>query len=397
MREYGQATEAMTSVVMSLLARREELAQQLAAHLRANVEQYRQDPALAGDVLTDAAEAYLTAVLSRFTVDRPFDTAYARRAGRERARSGIPLSTVMEAYRVGISHIWEVVADAAQVARVPPQDLIAVTASLWQGQDLFTSAMAEGYRQENTAMLLRQQEERAALVEALLVGRVLPQATLWEIADVLRLPPTGPFVVVAAGLEQIGRQVLPGVEARLRVLDVASAWRLLPDQQVGIIRVRSGGETRRLHDELARFPSARQGVSPVFEELTGAAGALRLARIAMTAGAAGGGVVTFDEAPLAVTSVADPEVSRRVLSTVFGALTSMGGEDKRLLLDTFDAWMDAGGSADVAAGRLFCHPNTVRQRLRRLEERTNRSLTNPKDLTELCLAAEIERHTPPGT
>jgi len=387
----------MTSVVTSLLSRREELSQQLAAHLRANVERYRQDPVLAGGVLTDAAEVYLTAVLGRFTNDRPFDTTYARRAGRERARAGIPLSIVMEAYRIGISHIWEVIADAAQAARVPPQDLIAVTASLWQGQDLFTSAMAEGYREESTSILLRQQEERAALVEALLTGRVLPQATLWEIADVLRLPSTGPFVVVAAALEQIGRQVLPGVEGRLQVVDVASAWRLLPDQQVGIVRVRSSAETRRLHDELGSYPTARQGLSPVFEALTGAAGALRLARIAMTASAAGGGVVTFDEAPLAVTSVADPEVSRRVVGTVFGALTSMGGEDKRLLLDTFDAWMDAGGSADVAAGRLFCHPNTVRQRLRRLEERTSRSLTNPKDLTELCLAAEIERHTLPAT
>lgn len=387
----------MTLVVTSLLSRRNELAGQLAAHLRANVGRYGEDPVLAGDVLTDAAEAYLSAVLGRFTSDRPFDTTYARRAGRERARAGIPLSTVMEAYRIGISHIWEIVADAAQVAHVPPEDLISVTASLWQGQDLFTSAMAEGYREERTSILLRQQEERAALVEALLTGRVLPQATLWEIADVLRLPSDGPFVVVAAALEQIGRQVLPGVEDRLRVVDVASAWRLLPDQQIGIIRVRSVADTRRLLDELASYPTARQGVSPSFDALTGAAGALRLARIAMTAGAASGSVVTFDEAPLAVTSVADPEVARRVVGTVFGALASMGGEDRRLLLDTFDAWMDAGGSADVAASRLFCHPNTVRQRLRRLEERTGRSLTNPRELTELCLAAEIERHTLPAT
>ena len=63
-------------------------------------------------------------------------------------------------------------------------------------------------------------------------------------------------------------------------------------------------------------------------------------------------------------------------------------------LDTFQAWVDAGGSANAAAAKIFCHPNTVRHRLRRVEELCGRSLSRPRDLAELCLAFEAERRLP---
>jgi DNA-binding PucR family transcriptional regulator len=48
------------------------------------------------------------------------------------------------------------------------------------------------------------------------------------------------------------------------------------------------------------------------------------------------------------------------------------------------------GSIPEAAAALFCHPNTVRHRLRRIEEYTGRSINVPLDLAELCLAFEID-------
>jgi DNA-binding PucR family transcriptional regulator len=45
----------------------------------------------------------------------------------------------------------------------------------------------------------------------------------------------------------------------------------------------------------------------------------------------------------------------------------------------------------AAAELLCCHPNTVRYRLRRIEKRTGRSLSRPRDLAELCLAFEVHR------
>ena len=48
-------------------------------------------------------------------------------------------------------------------------------------------------------------------------------------------------------------------------------------------------------------------------------------------------------------------------------------------------------SVRSAAEVLICHPNTVRHRLRRIEKRTGRSLSRPKDVAELCLAFEVHR------
>jgi PucR C-terminal helix-turn-helix domain len=55
---------------------------------------------------------------------------------------------------------------------------------------------------------------------------------------------------------------------------------------------------------------------------------------------------------------------------------------------------DSGGSASQAAARLFCHPNTVRHRLRRISAATGRSLSAPRDVAELCLAPDAARQHP---
>jgi DNA-binding PucR family transcriptional regulator len=49
------------------------------------------------------------------------------------------------------------------------------------------------------------------------------------------------------------------------------------------------------------------------------------------------------------------------------------------------------GSLNAAGELLFCHPNTVRYRLHRIEQRTRRSLSRPRDVAELCLVFEVHR------
>ena len=59
------------------------------------------------------------------------------------------------------------------------------------------------------------------------------------------------------------------------------------------------------------------------------------------------------------------------------------GKRGDVLLETVEAWLDHGGSIDQIAHHMFCHPNTVRPRLRREEMHTGRSVNNPRDATEL--------------
>ncbi|MEU8823589.1 helix-turn-helix domain-containing protein [Streptomyces sp. NPDC048636] len=98
-----------------------------------------------------------------------------------------------------------------------------------------------------------------------------------------------------------------------------------------------------------------------------------------------------DRDPLAIAAAGAPQVMRAVARTTLGALDRVAERDRSLLLDTFAAWLDADGSADRAAAALFCHPNTVRHRLRRLQDQTGRSLSRPRELAELTLALEVDR------
>jgi DNA-binding PucR family transcriptional regulator len=72
----------------------------------------------------------------------------------------------------------------------------------------------------------------------------------------------------------------------------------------------------------------------------------------------------------------------------FGDLSD---EERELLFETFRVWQENDASVSAAAERLFCHPNTVRHRLRRIEKRTDRSLSRPRDVAELCLVFEVHR------
>lgn len=204
--------------------------------------------------------------------------------------------------------------------------------------------------------------------------------------------------MVAAELPAIGKLGLPTIENKLSARDVRSAWRLLPDLQVGIVHLR-GPETAvplaTLVEVLRHAATARVGISPPFGELAETSDALRFARVALTGSLPEGSLVSvFDGIPLAVAAVSAPEAMAKIRSLVLGHLDELPAEERAVLLDTLHAWLQAGGSANDAAAKVYCHPNTVRHRLRRIEERTGRSLSRPWDLAELCLAFEVERRLP---
>ena len=132
--------------------------------------------------------------------------------------------------------------------------MLDATARVFLAQDTFTQAMTSAYRQQLTAQILEQEEERSALVEALLSRRITDSQSLWEAADLLRLPTTGPYVVVAAELPAIGKLGLPAIENKLAARDIRSAWRLLPDLHVGIVHRAGAGDARHARHADRRAP-----------------------------------------------------------------------------------------------------------------------------------------------
>ncbi len=132
------------------------------------------------------------------------------------------------------------------------------------------------------------------------------------------------------------------------------------------------------------------GLSPEFSDLRAVKASMRLARLALRASSGSRRIVSYDSDPLSILAAALPEVMEQLAEPVLAGLSRMPSREKELLLKTFGAWRDNGGSADRAATVLFCHPNTVRHRLRRLEQASGRSLSDPKSTMELGIAYEYQ-------
>src|SRR6185437_6972787 len=127
-------------------------------------------------------------------------------------------------------------------------------------------------------------------------------------AGQLRLPINGPFVVIAAQAPSAGDEPLPEIESKLRSLDIFSAWRRLPDVQVGIVHVESHRKLDRVVALMSRTTTARVGVSAAFTELRDTPRALHVARVMLRSTTdSTSSVAVFDGSILATAAVSAPE------------------------------------------------------------------------------------------
>lgn len=383
-------------LVKTMVARADELAHAMSEEIRAAVSFYGANAGIVtSEDLHRSCLSHMSYMLEALVGDHEADVSIAEEAGVRRAVAGVPLVAVMSAYRVGFRFLWETSLAEAKKLDVPAEAILSTTSQILIAQETFTQAMTGAYREELTRQVLGKEEERSALVEAILMGRITDTRNLWDAADILRLPTTGPYVVVAAQVPSIGRTGLPEVESRLDTRDIKSAWRLLPDLQVGIVHVRRPSAHDDLLEVLRGLASARVGLSPQFRDLSETGDALRFARLAIAGKESDDGLIrVFDDSPLAIAAVAAPEVMQRISRDMLGRLGGLPADERKLLVATFEAWLDAGGSTNETAAKTFVHPNTVRHRLHRIEEYTGKSLTRPRDIAELCLAFEVDRQLP---
>jgi len=258
--------------------------------------------------------------------------------------------------------------------------------------ELIAAAVVAGHRDEQKRQLLAEGSQRSNLIDALLEGRALDEWSLRDLACQLRLPIDGPFVVVAAPIPSAGDEPLPEIESKLRSLDIFSAWRLLPDLQVGIVHVESHRKLDMVVALLSRMTTARVGVSAAFTDLRDTPRALHVARVMLRGPTdSTSSVAVFDGSILATAAVSAPEVMIKTVGAALDGFGDLPDEDREMLFETFRVWQDNDASVRGAAEVLICHPNTVRHRLRRIEKHTGRSLSRPRDVAELCLAFEVHR------
>jgi hypothetical protein len=385
----------ISQVAEAVRARLPELVDLVARRIRTEFDFYRAGDVVSLEELRDSVSSNLESMVDQLTSDRPPDLSAPRATGRRRARQGAPLADILHGYRIGFTELWEaIVAEARRSGRVPPEMLVDAAGGVWWLIGEYTQELTVAYREAAAELLLAGARERSALVEALFTGGIPERDTLWEAAKLLRLPWEGVFVVVAVEAPGLAREGLPDAEALLAARGIGSAWRLQPDMQTGVVSLRHLDAHQLLLELLGRSVQARAGVSPVYHSLADTPRALHYARLilgSLPAGAAA--VARFEETPLRVLAAAAPDAAGELARTVLGPVLDLPAQDRSTLLGTLQAWFDAAGSAVEAGKRIYCHPNTVRYRLRRLQEHTGRSLDDPKAVAELLAALDALRLT----
>ena len=211
--------------------------------------------------------------------------------------------------------------------------------------ELIATAVVAGYRDEQKRQLLAEGSQRLSLVDALLEGRAFDEWSLREVAGHLRLPINGPFVVVAAQVPTVGDEPLPEIESKLRSLDIFSAWRLLPDVQVGIVHVTSDQKLDRVVALMSRMTTARVGVSAAFEDLRDTPRALHVARVMLRGPTdSASSVAVFDGSILATAAVSAPEVMVKTVGAALDGFGDLPDEEREMLFETFRVWQDSDAS-----------------------------------------------------
>jgi hypothetical protein len=320
--------------------------------------------------------------------------------GRLRARQGMPLETVLRAYRLGGSVIWEGLVEAARQdpETFDPDRLLDAAAPIWQLIDGHSTMMSEAYRIEESRLRSRDLRRRQALLEALVEGRGADPAFSRQAERTLGIPAEGPLLCVVALTDVTGSEPLKSPYEALGSRGIDSVWLVRPATEVGLVDL-SEVDGEQVVATLRPRARGRVGVAPVIPGFAEVSRAYRLAELAArTLPEDAEAVVTLeDRLPEALVANC-LEVTPHLLRHTVEPLLALPEAERRTLLATVEAVLEHDGSPSRAAEVLYCHRNTVTYRLQRITELTGRSLATPRDklLWTLGLAALRQGTAPPA-
>ncbi|MDG9720412.1 helix-turn-helix domain-containing protein [Streptomyces sp. DH24] len=301
--------------------------------------------------------------------------------GASRAEQGLPLDALLHAFRLGGSLVWQGLVE--ETSRAAPEEvrlLVHVASDVWNFVDEHCGLVADAYRQVERQLTWRR-ENRVRLLAGALLDGTSRISDLPEAAQALDLPEHARYVVVAVAGGH------PSACAAARAAAVPDGmrvhWHTGVEVDYGIVLAGDG----ELPVPAAEAPpGARIGVGSAVEGLAAVGDARRSADTALGICPEEGGTVRLPEHLAAALVVSSPALGKALVARVLGPLLRLEPADRDVLLDTLAAWLACDGSAQRAGERLYCHRNTVLNRLRRCEQLTGRCLARPADVVEISLA-----------
>jgi len=319
-----------------------------------------------------------------------------RETGRRRARQGVPLELVLNAYTLGARILWE-----ALVARSPGPDpqapiddrvLLRAGKTVWANLDVQNSVLIDAYRREAVRLQRQDLQRQQAVLDALLEGRGADPEFAEEARSALDIGPDDAVACVVVLDQSASGDTLVPAEDRLDRLGIAARWHVRSGVHFGLLSGDLPGEAG-LVEALAGHAAGRMGVAASSDGVAGFAAAFQLAtRAAETLARGESRVVSVTERLPEVLLAGSPQVTPLLVAETLGPVLAQPEPAATTLIDTLGALLRHDCSPTHAAEELFCHRNTVIYRMKQIEQLTGRSLADPRDKMLLGLALMARGH-----
>ncbi|MFI1014839.1 PucR family transcriptional regulator [Streptomyces sp. NPDC020965] len=362
--------------------------------VRAEVGHYG-DPLLAPTDLWESAYLSLeTAVRSLACPDRFAESgAHAWSLAARRARQGMPLLALLQGYRIGSTVLWERLVEAVVDEAPERSGAMAHAASdYWRYVGRDTALLTESHRRTIAERPPGGERAMLPVLRTLLRGHSDPM-DVSAAAIVLDLPLVGRYAVVRS--QGPGRDPA-AMEPVRHDVDGFRLYRCPYRDGHAVVVPLAERPVADLARALTLPPGTRAGIGPAVGGLAQLGRARELAELALGMCGVDEGPALLDDHLSAGLLLARPDLAARYADTVLGPVLDLPPHDSGSLLETLETWLSCHGSTDRASERLFCHRNTVLNRLHRLERLTGKRLDRPRDLVDLTLAVDAHRLTGSG-
>lgn len=300
--------------------------------------------------------------------------------GVSRARAGVPITSLMTAIRHDFTVLWEALTRVADADDA--ELLVRHTGIVLRTVDEYVGQTQRAYVAERERMREEAASVRQGLIASLFQEPQPAGQHLRSIASELGLPPQAPLLVVAATEDDIA-------PLRVAISELERAGATVHTHHLGDALV---AFTRPIDlpgsrlDELGRqLLELRVGV------ITAAAGIADLRRSAATAGELAHlfapdetGAMTWSRGWARLAARTLLASGRPILSDVQAALERCGEAERSRLEEAVRSYLRTGSVSESAA-ELFCHRNTLTNRLRRFADLTGIDPAVPEQAARLVV------------
>lgn len=313
--------------------------------------------------------------------------ALGHRIGVRRVRAGMPLDSLVAAIRLDVTIVWDGLLE--QGTRRDGYTIATHAGRLWEVVDVLTRSAQLGYLAEQQELIGAQRDEVRRQVSLLFDPAGQFEVNYSAIARALGVSPTARFRVVAvpSGSVTVLRRnvsrapaVTPKVFTHELGHHLVAFWMIPPDAPLSATAA-----------EITLLASMPAAIAPI---------ARHISDIPLAALAAGRMLAGLDPDVPTVTDLTRswPQLASRALTEIgcdlgqyiVAPLREAAERDGDRLIETIVAYLRSGSLLETAEA-LYCHRNTVLNRLNRVHELTGLDLTRPADAALALVALGDQR------